>query len=362
MPIALVGYPRFFGAQGAVHITSTPPGASIEVDGSDRGITGDQPLVLDGLDVDHTYKITASREGWESATKYVKPVRGSTTAVAFELAGKSTLVQLDSDPPGAEVYYRGEKRGITPFADEGLPSGEEVELVFKKTGYVDSTRKLKVPAPGGQAAVSHAMQMARNWGSVTITSEPDDASIYQNGTLQTVSTPVDEHLVPTGKPQRFTIKKPGYMPVHVVVTVKPGERVVPVHAALEPGGGLTVTAEGLSEGTVTVNKVKACTKVPLPMEDCPLRDGEYQVRVDSPRPFLHHEFPITINKNEVTHDLQLGFLASAKGYSIDLGRNRVVTKAAFPEGKRDVVLVNQATKERQTIEVKVLVGRTITLP
>jgi hypothetical protein len=366
--IALVAYPRFFGgATGAVHITSRPPGASIEVDGSDRGVTGDQPLVLEGLEVDRTYKITASRDGWQSVTKYVKPVEGNATTIAFELVGQGTRVQLDSDPQGAEVYFRGEKRGVTPFTDEELPPGEAVELVFKKTGYQDLTRKLEVPGSGGQAMISPSLQMARNWGSVSISSEPGDASVYQNGTLQTVTTPADgqtgvEHLVPAGKTQRFTIKKPGYMPAHRGVTVDAGERGVPVHVLLQPGGGLTVTGEGLPGGTVTVVGVEACNRRPLPMEDCPLADGEYRVRVECPRPFLRHELSITIARNEVTHDLQLGFVAAAAGHVLDLGRNRQVTKAAFPEGKRPLVVVNQATRERQTIEVRVLVGKTITLP
>ncbi len=361
--IALVAYPRFMAKPtSAVQITSEPPGVSIEVDGSDRGITGEQPLVLDGLEVDHTYKITASREGWRSETKYVKPVKGSATTIAFELTGKATLVQLDTDPQGAEVYYKGEKQGVTPFSDEELPSGQEVELVFKKTGYLDATRKLKVPGPGGQASISLSLQMARNWGSVEITSDPDGAAIYQNGTLQAVTTPVEEHLVPAGKPQKFTIKKPGYMPVHLTVNVKPGERRLPVRAVLKPGGGLTVTADGLPNGVVSVLGVRRCTRVPLPMEDCPLPDGKYKFRLECPRPYVRMDFPVTIKHNEVTQDVQLGFVSSADGYRIDLGRNRLVTKAGFPEGKRKLAVVDDTTKERKTIEVRVIPGRTITVP
>ena len=361
--IALVAYPRFMTKPtSAIHVTSQPVGASIEVDGDDRGVTGEGPLVLDSLEVDRTYKITASRVGWEPVTRYIKPVKGNPTMVAFQLSGKATMVQIDSDPQGVEVYYDGAKRGVTPFSDDGLPSSQEIELVFRKTGYVEAKRKLKVPGPGGQASLSHSLQMARNWGSVRITSEPGDATIYQNGTLQAKTTPVEEHLVPANKEQRFTIKKPGFMPVHVKVRVKAGERGVPVEAALKPGGGLTVTGQGLEQALVTVVGVKRCSKRRLPLEDCALPDGEYKVRVDSPRPYLRTEFPVVINKNEVTHELKLGFVSTPAPYRLVLGRKRTAGKAAFPEGKRNIVLVNTVTKERQTIEVRIQVGRTITLP
>jgi len=361
--IALVAYPRFASTpKSAIHVTSAHPGASIEVDGNARGVTSEGPLVLDGLEVGRGYKISATREGWQPETQYVKPVKGSPTNIAFTLKAKAAMVRIDSDPPGATVYYDGKKLGVTPFNDNALPPSTEIDLAFRKNGYREAVRKLQVPGPGGQASLSTSLNMAPNWGSVSISSEPSEANIYHNDNLQAETTPVDEHLVPAGRRQHFTIKKPGYMPAHVYLTVKPGERGTPVHAKLKPGGGLTVTASLLDQGSATVVGVRRCARKPLPLTDCPLPDGKYRVRIDSPRPYLRMEFPVVIAGNEVSQDLKLGIVASAPGYRIQVGRNRQTSKAAYAVGPRRITVINTETKEKQTVEVRIQAGKRLTLP
>ncbi len=362
--IALVAYPRFAGTPtSAVQVSTEPAGVNIEVDGNARGVTADGPLLIDGLDVGRAYKITATRDGWQPKTQYVKPVEGSPTSIAFRLEPKAAMVRLDSDPPGATVYYEGEKLGVTPFSDTALPHSSEVTLVFRKNGYREAKRKLQVPGPGGQASISVSLSISRNWGSVEITSEPDGATFYHNGNLQAETTPVEEHLVPAGKKQHFTIKKPGFMPAHVSVTVKPGDRGVPIHAKLKPGGGLSVSAEDAGQGaTASVLGVNKCRRKPLPMLDCPLPDGKYKVRLESPRPYLRMDIPVVIEHNEVNLDVKLGIVAPAPGYRIEVGRGKLVTKAAFPEGTRKITVVNEETQEKQVVEVRLQAGKRLTIP
>ena len=75
---------------------------------------------------------------------------------------------------------------------EALPPSKQVELVFRKTGYREVKRTLRVPRPGAEASISTALSMSGDFGSIHLTSEPAGAQVLQNGELLAgVVTPVD---------------------------------------------------------------------------------------------------------------------------------------------------------------------------
>src|SRR5262249_2153577 len=73
--LGVVAYPRVRAAaiRGSVALSSTPPGATIEIDGVARGSTGAEPLVVDNLAADEKYKVVARRGGYEDAVELVTP-------------------------------------------------------------------------------------------------------------------------------------------------------------------------------------------------------------------------------------------------------------------------------------------------
>lgn len=360
--IALVAYPRFMAEPtGALEIAAAQPGTSIEVDGSGRGVTGDGPLLVEDLELGRSYKVTATKDGWQSATQYIRPEDGRVTQVSFDLRPMAIKARIESDPPGAEVRFEGEVLGTTPFNVESLPASQQVELVFSRTGYVPGTRTVQLPGPGGQLTISHALALDPRWGSVSITSEPSGATVYHNDTVQADKTPISEHLVATGQRQHFTIKAPGYKPAHVYVNVKSGQRAVPVHATLAKGGSLTVTAPDLPQGEVTVRGVRACTRKAVPLRDCPLDNGTYKIEVVSSRPYARIKETITIRGNEVHRPIAVGVVAAADGHKLVV-RGYKTGKAAFTEGSHSVGVMNVESGETREMNVRIAPGRTITLP
>jgi hypothetical protein len=359
--IALVAYPRFKesrAATGTLAVTSQPAGATIEVDGSERGSAPIQLKLPSG----RSYKLTATKAGFLPATKVVSAGDG-TTAVDFELAAAAATVVLKSSPAGATVLRGGEKIGVTPFKTDDLPPGTSVELILRRVGFADQPVTIDVPAGGGNYTETVALAPDPRWGSVQLTTDPPGATVFLNGTLQAEATPIDEHPVAAGEKLTFTFKKPGFRPATVTVTVPAGGRAVPVAAKLEPGGGLTITADGLRGAFVTVvNGPPRCRSAELPLRDCPLADGTYLVRINGDRPYFRHEQNVTVKGDDQTIDLPVGIINAADGWTIQVRRDRKVTKWALLAGAERVTVVEEATQATRTIPIVVQAGKTYTLP
>lgn len=359
--IVLVAYPRFMAKPTtSIRITTDPPDAIVEVDGRTRGTAQNGELIIDGLTAGEKYRVTARREGWSPADTIVEPVEGSTAPVSLRLDPKAATVNLDSAPSGAVVLYDGKELGTTPVSVSSLPPGEEVELVFRRLGYRDSVRAVPVPAPGGVALVSAAMEIATEFASVTITSTPEGAQIYQNGELLVGKrTPIKDHLLQGGKDYEFTLKLPGHMPGKVKVTVDEGERNVPVEAKLEPGGALTVRAN--IDGKVWVVGSRTCRKQDAPMIACPLANGKYTVKVESQRPYTRKEFRVVVDSNEVEREFTFGFVRSRSGWHI-LHRGHKLSYIAFDEGGRKLKLEEDETGETKVVNVQIVSGKVTKVP
>jgi len=99
---------------GTVDIISDPPGATVLVDGQEKGTT---PLTQLDLPVD-TYRIEIRREGYESQFKNVDIRRGSNPDlhVTLERSGEAVLM-LDSNFRGAIITIDGVRQSQTTPAD-----------------------------------------------------------------------------------------------------------------------------------------------------------------------------------------------------------------------------------------------------
>ncbi len=360
--IGLVAYQQFGPAAVAdVSIHTDPPDAVIEIDGKTY-TANDGRVVVKGLRAGDSYQLTATADGWTRANLSIIPSKDRTKVFNVKLQPKAKpVVMIDSDPPGAMVTYNGTELGKTPLSTDTLPPGEQIDLVFSKVGYREVTRGLRVPKAGGEASMSAAMSMSPDFGSVQITSIPEGALVYQNGELLAgVKTPVDEHIVQAGRRYDFTLKAPGYMPAHVPAQVSPGDRAVPIAAELKPGGSVTVT--GNIDGRATVEGVRPCTRVDLPLQNCALPNGKYTVRVEANRPWASVSFDIVIKNNEVRKDLKFGIVEASDGWEIQYRRGRTAKKVALEEGTQKVTVVNADSGESKSVSVRVNSGRPTTVP
>jgi hypothetical protein len=186
-------------------------------------------------------------------------------------------VELDSEPPGADVEIDGRPVGSTPLTLTRLAPGTTVALTFKQRGYRTATARLQVPAAG--AAARHVQPLARSddFVRVRFVSSPPGAEVVRSGQAATTDrtyTPA-ELFVEAGREQRFLLT----MKRHVPLVIEP---FTPARGAqgLEKGGtlvpGATLRIEATLAGKASVAGAPHCVELALPAA-CTLAPGRYVV-------------------------------------------------------------------------------------
>ncbi|MDI6791462.1 MAG: PEGA domain-containing protein [bacterium] len=112
---------------GKIQVTSSPPGASVYLDGEKKGST---PILLNEISSGaHNIKLVKGDFVWTKATLVIP---NATTEMKVEL--RATIV-VDSEPTGASIYLDNELIGTTPFS-KSITAGKHT-IILKKAGYKD---------------------------------------------------------------------------------------------------------------------------------------------------------------------------------------------------------------------------------
>jgi len=118
--------------QPVVSIDSTPPGATIFVDGQTTGAL--TPFELsDGIEERGRYEFSLQLEGYRTWTRHVQ-ASGRIQLLAAMQISESEL-SVSSSPGGATVIVGGETRGRTPVVLRGLEPTGTVTIELTKEGY-----------------------------------------------------------------------------------------------------------------------------------------------------------------------------------------------------------------------------------
>jgi len=160
-------------APGRLLVRSTPSGASVSVDGVDRGVT---PLTVRDLDLG-TRSVVLARRGYRTETRPVAitrerssrtiDVRLTADGAASAVKGRSGatppsaapkpvvatpepavptgILLVESRPTGAAVSINGAARGATPMTLSGLAPGE-YRVVMSMKGFVNFATTVRVVA------------------------------------------------------------------------------------------------------------------------------------------------------------------------------------------------------------------------
>jgi TonB family protein len=118
--------------RGGIEVATDPVGAQVWVDNTEAGKS---PLTLAGVRPGR-HAIRVALAGFSSAELALDvPAGGFGMPLRFTLQPVSAILQVHSDPDGAEVAVDGQSRGTTPIATLSLPPGKHrVEMTRK--GYV----------------------------------------------------------------------------------------------------------------------------------------------------------------------------------------------------------------------------------
>ena len=149
-PAAAEVAPPAAPAAGWLLVRSEPPGATVTVDGVDRGRT---PLALSDMPFD-TYRVEVSREGFRSeATQLALTPAATVASIQIELqqgldpppAPVVGALRVESRPPGATVVIDGRAAGTTPTVVSDVAAGTR-SVRLELAGYRPWETTVDVPA------------------------------------------------------------------------------------------------------------------------------------------------------------------------------------------------------------------------
>jgi eukaryotic-like serine/threonine-protein kinase len=226
---------------GQLTIDSTPQGAQVSLDGSsDPSWT--TPLSLTNIQAGK-HSITISKAGYASDTRSVEVASGAKATTTIHLSQLSATLIVKSDPPGASIYIDSKEVGTKTPAQVSVPKGQHLVLV-RKEGYLDETMNGQfilgqtfnfsptLRALGNVENMKTVGKMSKlfgkkgqaDQGTISIHTQPKGAQIAINQHMLDKSVPVDVMLDPGN--YVIDVTASGYAPIHKVVTVEKGSKVL----------------------------------------------------------------------------------------------------------------------------------------
>ena len=206
--------------RAALTVTTTPPGATVVVDGAEVGKSPVRVELAAGV-----HKVSAKLAGRKAAEHQVTLVAGKDASAALALAAEAIAFKVDSVPSGATLFVGGQKAGTTPFSS-GIVPGEYV-LALELPGY--KRYETKVTALEG-ATLERLYKLERSVATLSVTTKPPGALVLVDG-REAGPAPYEGEVAPG--PHEVTAKATGFLDAHAKVDAVAGKSM-PVTLALQP--------------------------------------------------------------------------------------------------------------------------------
>jgi formylglycine-generating enzyme required for sulfatase activity len=128
-------------ADGRIDLSTSPAAASVTIDGEFEGRT---PLTL-RLKPGKKHELTIAKPGYETVSRSVSVEADSGRKVAIALVAQYGDVEVQSTPPGAEVWVDGDRRAVTPAKLELTAVAHRIEV--RREGFASKAGDV-TPRPG----------------------------------------------------------------------------------------------------------------------------------------------------------------------------------------------------------------------
>ncbi len=190
-------------------ISTTPPGATVFIDGENKGQIKTTTL----KDGEHDLRIEL--EGYVPISAKIA-VSLNNALFEYKLEEKQPVpVTINSTPAGAKIYIDNAEKGLTNYSLFLFPGEYDLKLSF--AGYLDTAAKIKVTEKGEN---SFSTNLIKNEGTLILVLEPKTAVVEINKKMQNKT---DELGLAPGDYQ-LTVSKDGYYPVTELIKIKRNEQ------------------------------------------------------------------------------------------------------------------------------------------
>lgn len=226
------------------------------------------------------YGVTVTAEGYhpyETALTVTDADSQSATLVLAPLPGK---IDIDTSPPGAQVFVDGELVGETPLSALGLEAGDR-SLRLKADRYLEHSQVFTVTGRNIPQQLSVALQPG--WADVTLESEPAGAEILLDGEVSGITPATVE--VMAGERQ-LMLRKSGFASWQQDLVIAAGEPQSLPPVTLQPAAGVLQLDSRPVAANVTLNG-EFQGQTPLELEVVPGR--QHQLALSRPGYRRHSE-------------------------------------------------------------------------
>jgi len=182
-------------AQTRVSVSSQPSGATVIIDGMDRGTT---PVTLFDLSPGR-HHLKYRLAGYGERDRFFSTDEGPFIEKNEVLSEEKGLLLLKTDPAGADIQIDGVSVGRTPRLITNLAAKDSYSVRFRKAGYQDQTISVRFD---GRKPLVREEQLVLASGTIDVMSDPAGAVVTVNGIEKGV-TPLKVADVPKG---RATVK------------------------------------------------------------------------------------------------------------------------------------------------------------
>jgi hypothetical protein len=253
--------------QTRVSITSQPSGATVIVDGQDRGVT---PVVLFDLSPGR-HHLKFRKAGYVEADRFFRMDEGPVIEKNEVLVEEKGLLLIKTDPEGCDIQIDGVSVGKSPRLISHLASKDVYKIRLRKAGYLDQIISVKFD---GRAPQVREEKLVLASGAISISSEPSGAEVTVNGVPRGV-TPLNVDGIPKGRAS-VKLHLDGYMDEIRDLAIKAGDELnLPIVMKALPG---TLHLVSKPEGARFYVNGEARGQGPVVIPG--LQPGEYEVRAE----------------------------------------------------------------------------------
>jgi len=259
------------GAADEVHsrvsITSQPSGATVIVDGQDRGTT---PITLFDL-APGRHHLKYRLAGYVERNRFFNTSEGPFIEKNEVLVEEKGLLLLKSEPEGCDIQIDGMSVGRTPRLITSLASKDAYSVKLSKEGYQDLSISVKFD---GRVPIVRTEKLVLDSGAIEISSEPSGAEVTVNGIVRG-TTPLKVDGIPKGRAVvKFHLE--GFAEEIRELAMNAGEvQNLPIVLTALPG---TLHLVSVPEGARFYVNDEARGKGPLAIPG--LKPGKYSVRAE----------------------------------------------------------------------------------
>ena len=253
--------------QTRVSVSSQPSGATVIIDGQDRGTT---PITLFDL-APGRHHLKYRLAGYVERDRFFSMDEGPFIEKNEVLVEEKGLLLLKTDPPGCDIQIDGVSVGRTPRLITHLAAKDAYSVRFRKAGYQDQTISVKFD---GRKPLVREETMVLASGVIDVMSEPAGAEVMVNGIVKG-KTPLKVSEVPKGRAVvKFHLD--GFEDEVRELAIKAGDvQTLPVVLKGLPG---TLHLVSVPDGARFYLNEEARGKGPLAIAG--LKPGDYVVRAE----------------------------------------------------------------------------------